>query len=182
MTAKMMKKLNTQLQICRGERNKPYGVLSVIFAGNFWQLEPNKGEDNLLFQKEATDWESMLNVIIMLQSQHQFKTHPRYCRLLCRMWRGDLTIADRKWLNTRVIGYSNPKKEAEPVTIPRSFEDQDACYACGANEERNAINLLNFKQHILETHPDYLERGVDPPSHKIIIEASSNPASKNCPI
>ena len=35
MTVKMMKKLNTQLQICRGERNKPYGGLSVIFAGDF---------------------------------------------------------------------------------------------------------------------------------------------------
>ena len=133
MTIKMTKKLNTQLQICRGERNKPYGGLSVIFAGDFWQLEPKEGEDNLLFQKEATDWENMLNVIIMLQSQHRFKSNPRYGRLLRRMWRGDLTIKDRNWLNTRVIGYPNPKKEAEPVTIPRSFEGQDACYACGTN-------------------------------------------------
>ena len=98
MTVKIMKKLNTQLQICRGERNKPYGGLSIIFAGDFRQLEPNEGEDNLLFQKEATDWESMLNVIIMLQSQHRFKSDPRYGRLLRRMWRGDLTIKDRKLL------------------------------------------------------------------------------------
>ena len=68
MTVKMMKKLNTQLQICRGKRNKPYGGLSVIFAGDFCQLEPSEGEDNLLFQKEATDWESMLNEIIMLKA------------------------------------------------------------------------------------------------------------------
>ena len=32
MTVKMMKKLNTQLQVCRGKRNKPYGGLSVIFV------------------------------------------------------------------------------------------------------------------------------------------------------
>ena len=97
------------------------------------------------------------------------------------MWRGDLTIKDRKWLNTRVVGYSDPKKEAEPVTIPRSFEGQDACYACGTNKERNAINLGNFKQHILETHPDYLERGLDPPSHTIIIEASIKSCDKKLP-
>ena len=123
----------------------------------------------------------MLNVIIMLQSQHRFKTDPRYGRLLRRMWRGDLTIKDRKWLNTRVVGYSDPKKEAEPVTIPRSFEGQDACYACGTNEERNAINLGNFKQHILETHPDYFERGLNPPSHTIIIEASIQSCDKKLP-
>ena len=90
----------------------------------------------------------MLNVIIRLQNQHWFKSDPRYGRLLHRMWRGHLTIADRKWLDTRVVGYSHPKKEAKLVTIPRTFEGQDACYACGMNEERNVINLGNFKRHI----------------------------------
>ena len=80
-----------------------------------------------------------------------------------------------------MLFFHNPKKEAEPVTIPRSFEGQGACYACGTNEERNAINLGNFKQHILDTPPDYLERGVEPPSHTIIIEASIQSCNKKWP-
>ena len=52
MTDAMMVKLDHQLQICVGNRNKPYGGLSIIFAGYFRQLEPNVNEDQLLFNKK----------------------------------------------------------------------------------------------------------------------------------
>ena len=175
MTDAMMVKLDHQLQICVGNRNKPYGGLSIIFAGDFRQLVPNVKEEQLLFNKNISHWENTLNVVIMLDSEHRFKGDEKYGKLLRRMWKGDLSTRDRNWLNTRVVGTETCK------SIPQSFGDKHACYACGTNEHRNAINLGIFKRHVEATHPDYSNEGVDPPKHTIVIEANIQSCDKRLP-
>ena len=88
-----MRKLDRQHKQCCGDRNKPFGGLSIIFAGNFRQLEPSGAEKNQLLFSGATFWENTLNAIIILESDHQFKDDPKYGHLLHRMWEGD----DRTW-------------------------------------------------------------------------------------
>ena len=111
----------------------------------------------------------------MLDSDHRFKGDEKHSKLLRRMWKGDLSTQDRKWLNTRVVGTETCK------SIPQSFGNKHTCYACGTNEHRNAINLRIFKRHIKATHPDYSQEGVDPPKHTIVIEASVQSCEKRLP-
>ena len=158
-----LKKLDQRLKEMR-DRTKPFGGISVIFAGDFRQLEPSAtSENNLLFSRLSSNlWNNSIKVIIILNNEHRYKDDPEYGRIMKRMWNNDLSKKDRKLFNTRVVGNNNLK-------LPSTFEG-DACYACPSNRERNAISAGNFEMHILNTHPpfDSLEA---PPEHTIVIEA-----------
>ena len=98
-----------------GNRNQPFGGISIIFAGDFRQLKPVGSNDKeLLFSsKSSGHWDNCINAIIILDSDHRFKDDPLYGQMLKRMWNGELSIEDRKRINTRVIGYDglkNPDK------------------------------------------------------------------------
>jgi hypothetical protein len=54
-------------------------------------------------------WDNSINVVIILDNNHRFKEDPEYGKMLKRMWNGDLTIEDRKQINTRLIGYQGLK-------------------------------------------------------------------------
>jgi hypothetical protein len=54
-------------------------------------------------------------VVIILDNDHCFKEDPEYGKMPKRMWNGDLSIEDRKQINTRVIGYKGLK-------LPTTFE------------------------------------------------------------
>ena len=79
-----MRKLDRQLKQCCGDRNKPFGGLSIVFAGDFQQLEPSGAEKNELLFSGATFWETTLNAILILQNDHRFKDDPKYGRLLIK--------------------------------------------------------------------------------------------------
>jgi hypothetical protein len=51
-------------------------------------------------------WDNCVNAIIILDNDHHFKEDPEYGQMLKRMWNGDLTMEDRKRINSRVIGYN----------------------------------------------------------------------------
>jgi hypothetical protein len=91
-----------------GDRNKPFGGFSIIFAGDFRQLPPvGSTEYTLLYSKHSSRrWEFCINVIIILDNAHRFKNDPLYGQMLKRMWDGDLTKADRERINSRVIGHN----------------------------------------------------------------------------
>ena len=170
-----MRKLDRQLKQCCGDRNKPFGGLSIIFAGDFRQLEPSLTEKNQLLFSGATFWENTLNAIIILESDHRFKDDPKYGRLLHRMWAGDLNRGDRLWLNERVVG------SKQVPNLPDDFGERDACYACPTNKERNAISAGNFKRHVMKTCPDISSAAL-PPEHTVVIEAdirSTKQTNKN---
>jgi len=61
-----------------GDRNKSFGGFSIIFAGDFRQLEPNAAiEYDLLFSSQSSGhWENYINFIIILNKSHRFKDDP----------------------------------------------------------------------------------------------------------
>ena len=97
--------LDNRLKEIKRNRAKPFGGLSIIFAGDFRQLEPSgSDESDLLFSsKSSQHFENCINAYIILSNNHRFKECPEYGKLLKRMWRGDLTKKDRELINTRVI-------------------------------------------------------------------------------
>jgi ATP-dependent DNA helicase PIF1 len=77
MSNSILKKLNRQLtQI--GNRTKLFGGFSIIFAGNFRQLEPIcSKESELLFSNKSTQqWDQHINTIIILDNKHCLKVDP----------------------------------------------------------------------------------------------------------
>jgi len=100
-----LKRLDMRLRELRRDRAKPFGGLSIIFSGDFRQLEPTKSEDSdLLFSSNSSrHFENCINAYIILSNNHRFKGDPEYGELLSRMWNGDLTKEDREKINTRVI-------------------------------------------------------------------------------
>ena len=173
-----MIQLDRRLKQCSGDRMKPFGGYSIIFAGDFRQLEPSGAKPHqLLFSRECSQhWENMLNAIIILESKHRFKNDKRYGEMLHRMWAGDLTKKDREWLNERVIG-----SDLVPH-LPDDFPGLDAVFACPKNTERNSISAGNFKRHVLNTHPS-VQGLAEPPQHTLIVEANikSSIGQKNLP-
>ena len=158
-----LKKMDQRLKEMK-DRAKPFGGLSIVFCGDFRQLEPSaSSEDNLLFSRQSSNlWNDSINVIIILNNEHRYKDDPRYGRIMKEMWHGDLSKKNRKLFNTRVVGKNN-------LVLPSTFSG-DACYACPSNRERNAISAGNFERHILATHPPFHSLEA-PPEHTIVIEA-----------
>jgi hypothetical protein len=78
----------------------------IIFAGDFRQFEPicSKESEMLFSSKLSQEWDSNINAIIILDNKHHFKEDAEYCKMLKRMWEGNLTLEDKQRINTRVIG------------------------------------------------------------------------------
>ncbi len=119
MSNSVLKRLDKKLKQI-GNKACVFGGLSIIFSGDFSQLEPvcsNDGE--LLFSSLSSGlWDNSINVVIILDNNHCFKEDPDYGKMLKRMWNGDLTYEDQKQINTRVIGYQGLK-------LPTTFEGKN---------------------------------------------------------
>ncbi len=122
MSDSVLKELDIKLKAI-GKRTIIFGGFSIIFPGDFRQLEPvcsNKKE--LLFSTLSSGvWENNINVVIILNKDHCFKDDPQYGKMLKRMWTGDLSKEDRKVINSRVIGYNDLK--LPPVFKGKQFEN-----------------------------------------------------------
>ena len=100
-----------------GNGNQPFGGFLIIFAGDFWQLDPVGSNDKeLLFSSTSSGhWDNWINAIIILENNHRFKEDPQYGQMLKIMWNGELSIEDQKRINTRVVGYNG-------LEIPHKLE------------------------------------------------------------
>ena len=149
------------------DRNKPFGGYSVVFAGDFRQLEPNGAKSNdLLFSKQSSRlWERVINVVLILNNEHRFKNDSILGKMLTTMWKDDLPRNWRVWLNNnRLVGPN--------LQLPKTFPcNKEVSYAAPYNKDRNAISAGNFRNHILATHPPFLSKQ-EPPKHTIVIEAN----------
>jgi hypothetical protein len=89
-----------------GNQSQPFGGFTIIFAGDFRQLEPVGAKDTeLLFSSLSSQhWENYIDAVIILDNKHCFKEDPEYGQMLKRMWSGDSTKEDCKRINTRVLG------------------------------------------------------------------------------
>jgi hypothetical protein len=97
-----------------GNRTLAFGGFSIIFSGDFRQLEPvGSNEKELMFSSLSSGhWDNSINVVIMLNNEHRFKEDPEYGQMLTRMWSEDLSKEDCQKINTRVIGYKGFKLPA----------------------------------------------------------------------
>jgi hypothetical protein len=164
-------RLDRRLKECR-DRTKIFGGISIIFAGDFRQLEPSCASDkDLLFSRQSSGiFENNLNTVIFLDNAHRFKDDPEYGKMLKQMWFDDLPKKYRQRINTRVIGKDGLK-------LPQSLEGLDICCACPTNRERNAFNAANFKQHVERTQPTV--DSPDPPSPTTVIVEARISSSKS---
>ena len=105
MSDTIFKTLDIKLKEIKN-RSQPFGGFTIIFAGDFRQLEPiGVNETELLFSSLSSQhWENCINAVIILDNEHRFKEDPEYGQMLKRMWSGDLTKDDRKRINSRVLG------------------------------------------------------------------------------
>ena len=105
MSDTIFKTLDIKLKEIKN-RSQPFGGFTIIFAGDFRQLEPiGVNETQLLFSSLSSQhWENCINAVIILDNEHRFKEDPEYGQMLKRMWSGDLTKDDRKRINSRVLG------------------------------------------------------------------------------
>ncbi len=104
---KILEALDVKLKEIRNRAN-PFGGFSIIFAGEFHQLEHvGSTEFDLMFSSlSSKHQDNCINAIIILDNVHCFKEDPEYGKMLKRMWNGDLSTEDCKRINTRVIGYN----------------------------------------------------------------------------
>ncbi len=107
MSDKILEALDIKLKEI-GNKAKPFGGFSIIFAGDFRQLEPVWSmEFDLMFSwLSSKHWDNCINAIIILDNVHCFEKDPKYGEMLKRMWNGDLSTEDHKRIYIRVIGYS----------------------------------------------------------------------------
>jgi hypothetical protein len=105
MCNSVLKRLDKKLKQI-GNSARVFGGFSIIFSGDFCQLEPVCSNDSeLLFSSLSSGlWDNIINVVIILDYNHCFKEDPDYGKMLKRMWNGDSTYEDQKQINTRVIG------------------------------------------------------------------------------
>jgi len=171
--------LNKRLQSLR-HRNKPFGGFSVIFAGDFRQLEPNGAKNgDLIFSKQSSRlFENSVNVVMILDNEHRFQEDKDYGKLLKTMWDNDLPRKLRILLNTtRLVG--------NKLKLPKEFpKGHDVSYAAPYNKDRNAISAGNFRRHIIATHPPFKKNEPDggnetPPKHTIVIKANMQSTRKS---
>lgn len=176
MDDRTLQRLDQRLKQLR-DRSKPFGGFSIVFAGDFRQIQPRTSEDNLIFSRSSSNlWINSINNILILNNEHRFKEDPEWGKMMTKMWEDDLTRKNKKTLNTRKIKHGG-------VTLPTKF-DGEGSFACPINKERNAIHAANFRRHVLETHPDF-DSDQLPPEHTIVIEAqirSSNQTQRHMTI
>ena len=70
-----------------GQTNKSFGVFTIIFIGDFWQLEPvcSKETDLMFSTLSSIEWCQKINAIIIQNNEHHFKEDPEYVCMLKRM-------------------------------------------------------------------------------------------------
>jgi hypothetical protein len=87
-----------------GYQSLPSGGFTIIFSGDFHQLEPvGAKHTELLFSSLSSQhWENCINAVIILDNQHCFKEDSECGQMLKRMRSGDKE--DQIRINTRVLG------------------------------------------------------------------------------
>ena len=158
LKVKDMTELNKKLQNLREDTSKPFGGVSIIFSGDFHQLQPVMGTNSDILYSSSPNalwWRNTINAAVFLQSNHRFKEDKPYGDFLDRMRRGETTEEDiEEFINSRVV-------DGDSVCVP---EHPELCYATATNKMRNAITAATFKAHIEATHP--LVHSDDPPTFR----------------
>lgn len=142
-----------------------FGGLTVLFAGDFRQLEPPSNSAStenapIYRHRDFRVWRDGVNVFVPLKGSHRFDCL-HWSRILRQLRNGKIDDDDWKHLDARVVGSSNGPSESD---IPN-----DVTIACATNKERTTMNNAVFKSLLKHTHT----QGSPPPSNVIVIKSSS---------
>jgi hypothetical protein len=157
-SASLLRDVNHALQFVTQKREN-YGGISVLFSGDFCQLEP-VGRDALYKETTLVEWHKWINTFVELKEGHRFDDE-EYTELLLRLRGGTLNDWDMNSLDKRVIGKKNRLYLSD---IPPNTQ-----IACPTNRDRCAMNASTFVGHLQNTH----EKNGPPMSHTLIIKASN---------
>jgi hypothetical protein len=135
----LIHKLQAHLRSLSGSMNKHYGGFNVVFAGDFYQLEPMKADP--LFRTNCAEFHQLINCFIELNGQHQFKDDPEWREILTRIRDGNCTVEDIQ-LNNRKCNIVNKRPPSGGKQV-----------ACPTNKQRDAINTAVFDQYCNENQP-----------------------------
>ena len=159
---KLLIQMDEALRILKNRPNDRYGGLSVIFVGDFYQLEPINGLA-LYLETSFDKWFDWINGFIELKGKHRFA--PEYGVIMERLREGKMTSSDFDVLDRRVVG-----ENENGLKVPNG-----TCYACVQNNDRVAFNHALFLKHLEQTHfPVGTDRNVVPPRHTIVVKSSFN--------
>ncbi|KAL7493251.1 hypothetical protein ACHAWT_002307 [Skeletonema menzelii] len=159
-------KLDHMLKNIKGVTNKPFGGVSIVFSGDFHQLPPIMAEyDSLLYDGRNNGFFlGCINSVVILEVSHRFDDDPVYGAALRRMWSGEFTVDDVRYINSRLVGQNG-------VTLPPDCNDSDTTYATPLNKQRNGISSGIFRNHLQNGDFPSVDSDDLPPDHTIIIEA-----------
>ena len=161
-----LKTLDKKLRILR-DRDKVYGGVSIVFAGDFHQLQPIGRSDPFYYNYNLL-WHGAINSAVILENNHRFKDDPPFGELLGRIRQGTQTADDIELINSRFF--------RDLSQLPQSHEE--FCYATPSNIERNSISEGMF-EICIKNHPK-VEDPEDPPDDVVVIEASIKSHHKLC--
>ena len=153
--------LDKKLRKIKGVPDKMYGNVPIVLAGDFHQLCPVSGQP--VYKNSWSEcWHGSVNVCIFLKNDHRFKDDPRFGKLLSRIRVGEATKEDIHEINKRWLGNQD-------IELP---SDNDVCYACPTNKDRNAISTKIFSNLVKTTNPSLTSIDASLPSFNIVIESS----------
>ena len=147
----------------KGKPASRYGNLSVVFCGDFSQLEPVAGVP-LFMDVTFHQWLDWTNCFIELDGDWRFRNDKRYGALMKRLRNGECSEEDFDLLDSRLIGPNGTIPSI--ANLPAGTQ-----VACPYNRDRVAMNNAAFHRHLTQTH-SMDERVLSPP-HTLLIKASS---------
>jgi len=127
---KLMNKINSNLKILT-QSHLPFGGISVVFSGDFRQLEPPGRFSKPLYEDNCPAFRDKVNCLIELCGMHRFSEDPEFGEILMRIRDGKIFKQDIDRLNQRVVQ-------------PTDSLPEDLRYATFLNKDRDAINAGLF--------------------------------------
>ena len=132
-----------QDHICQLMREffKMYGGLSIVFAGDYSQLEPVRQKGTTVYNVDyCPEFHGMLNCFIELDGMHRFKDDPEWGLRLRRFREGEPTLEDIRFIN----------ENCDVAEKPPPLGIQVASYY---NQTRDAVNAAFFEQYCSVNEP-----------------------------
>jgi hypothetical protein len=127
-------KIYCNLQYIFDERFKPFGGLSVLFLGDYSQVEPIRS-DPIYSGALSPYYQMQLNAYIELDGRWRFQDDPEWGERMSRFREGEPTLSDVRTINDSCLVQETRKPP--PNTQVATFK----------NKNRDAVNALVFEQY-----------------------------------
>lgn len=163
-------KLSMNLQNFTENREWQYGNTSVVFLGDFCQLEP-VGENSIYKHPNGLYWEQSLTNMVELKGTHRYRDCEHLQRIMPELRdTGLLEQEDRDLINSRLV-------DNEKVYLPRM---EDVRFATFYNKTRCKINSAVFLNYLRKHHSTATKDNI--PNTAIVIKAEARWGQTKTPL